>query len=111
MLMTQMHERHLFPALAFALLWAASTTPAARPAWSAWLVYSLLSLTFLVNVVSIAPFTPALSTNLVFVQGDPGSLALLQDLFLLAAAANLVVLVWLVATLARRAIANEHSNR
>ncbi|MFL5732825.1 MAG: hypothetical protein ACJ78Q_06455, partial [Chloroflexia bacterium] len=127
MFMPQVHERHLFPALAFTLLWAGAGGSAyhvlrrgGRVAGSSiqglqarntqyvvrntgrWLIYGVLSLTYLFNLVTVAPFTPALGTNLVAAPAADAPRLLLQDLSLFAAALNLAILAWLVAQLARR---------
>jgi Gpi18-like mannosyltransferase len=106
-LMTQMHERHLFPALVFLLLAAAQYTGdgTLSPIWrrAMWWAYGLLSLSFLFNLLTIAPFTMALGGNLVanILAGDSSEItAVLRWLSVVAALINvgmlagLVVLMW-----------------
>ncbi len=115
MLLTDVHERYLFPALAFLLLgavgWDGHPRDPASKRPGLWSAYSVLSLTFLFNLVTIAPFTPALGTNLVAIQPPYSARDLvLKALSLLAAAANTLVLAWLVTKLAREP-ANSHGNQ
>ncbi|HZQ06701.1 MAG TPA: hypothetical protein VFD70_08985 [Anaerolineae bacterium] len=94
MLPTQIHERYMFPVLAFIAL-AAISDP------RLWLVYGLLSATFFFNLVTIAPFSPILGTNLITMDVTSPWIAFLKAVALLAAAINLLVLGWLVLRLAR----------
>ncbi len=111
MLFTEVHERYLFPTLAFLLLGAAqsraapvaSETPRHPIAQgrSLWWAYGVLSVTFLFNLVTVAPFTPALGTNLIAAPVDSMRTLILKGLSVLAAAINTVVLAWLVNVTAR----------
>lgn len=98
MLLTNVHERYLFPTLAFLLL-AASGSPEfdaiIRRRTVLW-VYGLLSATFLFNLITIAPFTPLLGTNLVAASVDSTRTLILKGVSLLAAALNTGVSVWLM---------------
>jgi Gpi18-like mannosyltransferase len=105
MLATHMRERYMFPALALLLLGAAERAGGPRPTAGAassalWWAFGALSLTFLFNLVTIAPFTPALGTNLVAAPADALITVTLKRLALIAAGINLTVLIWLVADLA-----------
>ena len=60
----------------------------------------VLSVTFLFNLVTIAPFTPTLGTNLVAAQPDSARVIVLKGISLLTAVVNIVVLTGLVAYLA-----------
>lgn len=102
-LLTQMHERHMFPALPFLLLAAAShplRPKGARRGLSAlwrpeigWWDYGILSFTFFFNLVTIASFMPSVVTNLIAAE-DAVSLRLqvFRAVSLVVAALNLVVL-------------------
>jgi hypothetical protein len=97
-LLTEVHERFMFPILALLLL-AAGHAHAARPARLGW-VYAALSLTFAFNLVSIAPFSPLPAMNLVAAQGDSPGLFALRALALGCAALNVALLAWLAVILA-----------
>lgn len=108
MLLTQVHERYLFPTLALLAL-ASISQP------RLWFMYGLLTLTFLYNLITIAPFTPLLGSNLIAWQ-DPASIvppwaALLQGLSLGAAGLNILALAWLVVELARTRIVLDSGQR
>lgn len=112
MLLTQIRERYLFPALPFLLLGASGeeTGPSLREhsggrsgrrtglLWA----YGILSLTFFYNLVTIASPVPALWTNLVAPQPDSGLVLALRGIAVLVAAANTATLVGLIAWLAGR---------
>lgn len=101
-LSTQMHERHMFPALPFVLLAAArcidrsSAGPDRIGTWSQtsapWWDYGLLSATFFFNLYTIAPVAPALYGNLVAATADTPLLKTLKVLSLVAAGLNTIVL-------------------
>ncbi|HEV8486368.1 MAG TPA: hypothetical protein VGV87_22680 [Blastocatellia bacterium] len=108
MLLTQMHERYMYATLPFILLGAAGQTTLLRAMPSSsqascsernrlWLVYGALSLTFLFNLITIAPFTQALGTNLVAASEDSVFVVIMKVLSVLVAAINLIILIWLVA--------------
>jgi len=121
-LMTEMHERHLFPALAFLLLAAfvergdsylLCTAKAAKategevrdlPRKPVLWAYSLLSLSYLVNLVIIAPpgFLPFVS--LLAPNADTLQVLLLRSTSFALALLNLGLLVWLVLSGARNSI-------
>ncbi|MEP7198708.1 MAG: hypothetical protein ABI874_02715 [Chloroflexota bacterium] len=104
MFLTEVHERYLFPTIAFALLAAvgwdephANTLQRAR-----WLMFALLTLTFLFNLMSIASPAPSLWTNVVATQPPYTTLILiLKGLALVVAAINCVVFVGLMVELMR----------
>jgi hypothetical protein len=103
MLLTHVAERYMFPALAFLLLAAAERT--AQPGAASeedrsrlWWAFAILSLTFLFNVVTVAPFTPALGINLIAAPLDMAHLTL-KRLSFISAGVNLVVLAWLLVDL------------
>jgi len=121
MLLTQMHERYMFPVLAFLLLAAGSQVcpsldgveirfpgvPGFPGRWftrktGLWWAYGVLSLTFLYNLVTIASPVPALWTNLVAPQPDSSLVLALRGIAVLVAAANTATLVGLIAWLAGR---------
>jgi hypothetical protein len=96
MLLTQAHERYLFPVLAFVLLAAGLGAVEGRtPGY--WWEYGVLSLGFLFNLVTIAPFTPSLVTNLITVDATSPKLVVLKIAALVVAVAGLVVLASLLA--------------
>ena len=64
-----------------------------------WWAYGLLSLTFLFNLVTIAPFTTALGPNLIVTPADTPFLMFRQQVALLVAAINLGILIALVVDL------------
>lgn len=97
LLMPEVHERYLFPALAFALLAATAQAPLSRE-WGC--VYVLLSLTCLFNLITVAPFTPALGTNLIAAPVDSPKVLALRGLALLAATMNTLILAWIAIRLA-----------
>jgi hypothetical protein len=66
-----------------------------------WWAYGLISLTFLFNLVTIAPFTTALGPNLIVTPADTPFLAFRWEVALLVAALNLCILIALVIDLAR----------
>lgn len=94
MLLTQMHERYMFPVLALLAL-AGILQP------RLWLLYLMLSITFFFNLITIAPFTPLLGTNLVAAQVTSPTVALLKTLALVCAALNVVGLIAIVLALVR----------
>ena len=112
-LLAQVRERYLFPVPALLLLAAAQRAP--RPARAAteaarsprfrmpglWWAYGLLSLTFLFNLVTIAPFTTALGQNLIVTPADTPFLVFRQQVALLVAAIHLCILIALLVDLAR----------
>jgi Gpi18-like mannosyltransferase len=120
-LMTEMHERHLFPALAFLLLAAFAergdsyllfTAKAAEgkvrdlPAKPLLSAYCVLSFSYLANLVTIAPpgfllFVSLLAPN---PTADTWQLLLLKDTSFALALLNLGVLVWLVLSGARNRV-------
>jgi Gpi18-like mannosyltransferase len=93
-LFIDIHERYLFPAIALSLL-AAVNDPRLR------LVYGLLSLTFLFNLITIAPFTSALGSNLVAAPIDSPLVLALKILSLGMAALNVLILITLMLRLKR----------
>lgn len=117
LVLTQMHERHAFPVLAF-LAWAAAEQMVKRQSAvtdstsaitdttmehaiadrgiNIWWIYGILTLTISFNLVTILPFSPVLGTSIV-VQ-DAGSIwwVGLKGLSLLAAGVNVAVLGWLL---------------
>jgi Gpi18-like mannosyltransferase len=106
-LLTQMHERHVFAALAFLLMAAAQYTGdgTVAPVWrrGLWWAYGLLSATFLFNLLTISPFTSLLGGNLVadLLAGDESTRVLaLRWVSVAAALLNIGLLAWLVLTLA-----------
>jgi hypothetical protein len=107
-LLAQVRERYLFPVPALLLLAAAQHTPApaarTRPRLrmpGLWWAYGLLSLTFLFNLLTIAPFTTALGQNLIVTPAGTPFLVFRQAVALLVAAVHLGILLALVVDLAR----------
>ena len=110
MLLTQMHERHMLPALPFVLLAAAGyshrrldvhrRSVALLLSPPGWWDYAVLSLTFFFNVVTIASFAPAFVTNLVAADAVSTRVQLLKGAALVAAALNTIVLVRLTLAVA-----------
>ena len=112
-LLAQVRERYLFPVPALLLLAAAQRAPGLEQPMRAggpsrrlrmpglWWAYGLISLTFLFNLVTIAPFTTALGQNLIVTPADTPFLAFRRDVALLVAALNLAILIALVIDLAR----------
>jgi hypothetical protein len=96
-LLTEVHERFMFPTLALLLL---ALGRAARPARLGW-AYAALSLTFAFNLVTVGPFSPLPTFNLVAAQGNTPGLLALKALALACAALNVAMLAWLVVALAR----------
>ncbi|HLF28103.1 MAG TPA: hypothetical protein VJG32_17365 [Anaerolineae bacterium] len=105
MLLTEVHERHLFPALALLLLTVARQPDlnALLERRSLWRAYGLLSLTFLFNLVTVAPFTPLLGTNLIAAPIDSPGVLMLKALSVLVAAVNLILFAWLIKVYAQDA--------
>ena len=105
MLLTEIHERYLFPVLPFLLLAAIRGEGQAGRGWNRGLVlvYGLLSLTFLFNLVTIAPPPGTLGINLVEAGAETGFLAALKGLALVTAGVHLGVMLWLVWLIARGA--------
>jgi hypothetical protein len=89
LLATEVHERYLFPTIGLVLMAAAEKS-------RLWWMYSLLSLTFLFNLVTIMPFTPLLGTNLVAPQTITPTVSALKAIALAASALNLAAFGWLV---------------
>lgn len=88
MLLTQIHERYLFPALALvALAWIMVPR--------LWLLYLILTVTCFFNLITIAPFTDLLGTNLVAAEPTTITVMLLKRLAVLVAAVNVGALVWI----------------
>jgi hypothetical protein len=103
---TGMHERYLFPALAFSLLAAArgeTPTGDVRGGWVSWAAYGLFSATLLFNLVTIASPAPGLWGDLTREQTSGGLVAVLRVLSLVVAAANVAGLVALLVLLGRYA--------
>jgi Gpi18-like mannosyltransferase len=112
-LLAQVRERYLFPVPALLLLAAAQRAPSPAAATreggrgrrrrmpGLWWAYGLISLTFLFNLVTIAPFTTALGPNLIVTPADTPFLAFRWEVALLVAALNLCILIALVIDLAR----------
>lgn len=106
MLLTEIHERYMFPVLAFLLMSTAEHqfTGLEAISWRRHLrwVYGVLSLTFLFNLVTIAVPTPILGTSLVTIQ-PPYTVgeSVLKGLALLAAVVNMLALAWLILNLVR----------
>jgi Gpi18-like mannosyltransferase len=94
MLLTQMHERYMFPVLAMLALASVS-----QP--RLWLLYAVLSLSFFFNLVTIAPFTPLLGDNLVATQVPSPTGVFLKTVALVCAAINVLALIAIVVALAR----------
>lgn len=88
LLLTQIHERYLFPTLALVAL-AAITVPRLR------VLYVIVTLTFFFNLVTIAPFADWLGTNLVVVEPTTMNELLLKRIAIIAAAINVGALLWL----------------
>jgi len=65
-----------------------------------WWIYSILTATFLFNLVTIASFNPAWWTNLVAAPADTPLVVVLKGLSLVAALINTLVLAWLVLEMA-----------
>ncbi len=99
MLLPQVHERYLFPALPFLLLAAAQSDGSAGQR-GLWWAFAALSATFLFNLVTIASPLPSLWVNLIAPQPATPLVEALRALTLVAAAVNLAVLVGLVVALA-----------
>ena len=95
MLLSEVHERYMFPALAFLLM-------ASVQSKRMWLAYGVLSATFLFNLVTVSPFTSLLGTNLVATEPATFEDRVLKVLALLCAAVNLGALVWLTSMLGTR---------
>jgi hypothetical protein len=111
-LLAQVRERYLFPVPALLLLAAADRPPAPERAATAgtrprlrmpglWWAYGLLSLTFLFNLITIAPFTTALGENPIVTPAGTPFLAFRQAVALLVAAVHVGILMALVVDLAR----------
>jgi|SRR5688572_15564119 len=94
-LLPNIHERYLFPALPLLLLCAAiSDQPIVRR--QLWCCYGLLTFTFCYNIVTVASFAPRLWTNLVALAPPYSAhIAVLKVLALIVAAINVAVLLWL----------------
>jgi hypothetical protein len=105
-LLTEIHERFLFPSVALLALASAAAARESSPrlGWA----YAALSATFLFNLVTIAPFTPVWGGNLVALQAQTPIAQALKALALLAAAVNLLVMVALSIALLRRSHAAPH---
>ncbi len=103
MLLTEIHERYLFPVLVFLLLAAIRGEGQAARGWNRRLVlvYGLLSVTFLFNLVTIAPPPGTLGINLVEVGAETGFVAALKGLALVVAGVHLGVMLWLAWLMAR----------
>lgn len=93
MLPTQIHERFMFPVLAL-LAVASATAP------RLWLAYGVLSATFFFNLITVAPFTDLLGTNLVAADASSINIVILKFLSILTAAINVGALVGLTYVLA-----------
>jgi len=105
LLLTQMHERHVFPALAF-LAWGAAEwmeaqrgTIDSRPVLHGSLnipwIYGLLTLTTMFNLVTIVPFSNALSTS-ILLEDNSVRWMILKGTSYVVAGLNVAILVWLV---------------
>ncbi|MBI3732987.1 MAG: hypothetical protein HY259_05955, partial [Chloroflexi bacterium] len=112
MLLTQMHERYLFPVIPLLLLSAVEQDAESDAAWGAqkpwpiaW-VYLVLSLTFFFNLISTASFVPSLWISIVVPQPLSPLVVVLKALSFVAAIVNVLVFGWLV----RDAIARERVN-
>jgi Gpi18-like mannosyltransferase len=92
MLLTDIHERYLFPTLALLLLAAML----AERAEGLGRLFVGLSLTFLFNLITIAPFTPLLGSNLIAASIDSPLILMLKILALCAAVINLYILMVLI---------------
>ncbi|MCA1553733.1 MAG: hypothetical protein LC737_05080, partial [Chloroflexi bacterium] len=103
MLLTQIHERFMFPVLALLAL-ASATTP------RLWIVYGVLSATFFFNLVTIAPFTDLLGINLVAAEVLSFKVALLKFLSVLTAAVNMCALLALTYTLGATAFSRSRES-
>ncbi len=105
--LTQMHERHAYPALAF-LAWGAAEETANRrsdvqdgrvePARniSTWWIYGVLTLTMLYNIITILPFSDALGPSIVVQDVHSPRWVILKRISFVAAALNIVLLLWLI---------------
>ncbi|MBI1800839.1 MAG: hypothetical protein HYR71_04335 [Chloroflexi bacterium] len=112
MLLTQMHERYLFPVIPLLLLSAVEQDAESDAAWGAqkpwpiaW-VYLVLSLTFFFNLISTASFVPSRWISIVVPQPLSPLVVVLKALSFVAAIVNVLVFGWLV----RDAIARERVN-
>jgi Gpi18-like mannosyltransferase len=106
LVLTQMHERHAYPALAF-LAWGAAEYTLQHKGGetgghvlrgghvTVWWIYGLLTLTILFNVVTIVPFSSALMTSLVVEDVDSVQWVILKGMSLVVAAINIAILLWL----------------
>ncbi len=100
MLLPGMRERYLLGALPFVLLVAVGWNVRVSTL-GAWLAFGTLTLTLSVNLLAAAPPDRSLWTS-IFLRGAAGpAVPFMRNLVLLAAAVNVVVFAWLVATLIR----------
>ncbi len=108
LVLTEMHERHAFPALAF-LTWAgaeelARRRPANAPAGvTGWGrsraivgMYGVLTLTVLFNLITIVPFSPLLGTSLAADEPASPRWVLLKSLSFVVALLNIGLLFGLI---------------
>jgi hypothetical protein len=103
MLLAGMRERYLLPALPFLLLLAADWDDVPHITGT-WLGFAALTTTQTINLLAIAPPDASLWSGL-FLDQTAGPLArAVEVLTLAAAAANSLLLAWLLAALARRAL-------
>jgi Gpi18-like mannosyltransferase len=98
-LLVDMHERYLLPALPL-VLWCAVRTRDAGVRRQLWWCYGLLTFMFFYNVVTVGSFAPRLWTNL-FALSPPyaAHILVMRAFALVAAAINVGVLVWLTGLL------------
>ena len=85
---TDMHERYLLPAVVLGAM-----TNAGAPLL--WWPYAILSATFFVNLVTVAPFTSLLGINLIATTDTSAVTRVLKWLALGAAAINVGAVLWL----------------
>ena len=99
-LLPDMHERYLLPALPL-LLWCVSSSHDATVRRQLWWCYGLLTVTFFYNVVTVGSFAPQLWGNLIALSPPYARhIVLLKAIAVAAAAINVAVLVWLTRLLA-----------
>lgn len=107
LVMTQMHERHAYPTLAF-LAWGAAERMAEQGNDETdrrvihgshvhiWWIYGLLTLTSLFNMITIVPFGDLLNTSLVVEEVNSSRWVILKGISLVVAGVNIALLVWLL---------------
>ncbi len=100
---TQIHERYMFSTLALLLVAMGLDS-------RLWIAFAILSATFFFNLITIAPFTPRLGINLVAVEPTTIKIIVLKIFSLIAAALNLIILLWMTGNLARPEMRGENES-